>query len=138
MAYVLVGALAMAAHGEIRATQDIDLFVAADAANVQRLRRALSAVFDDPEIAEIANDDLAGEYSVIRYVPPSGDFAIDLISRLGTAFAFEDLRWETMVRDGVAIRVATPATLYRMKRDTLRWKDRVDAERLSERFGVKD
>ena len=78
--YVLVGALAMAMQGEIRATQDIDLFVAPFPGNVERLRAALSSVFEDPDIAEIASEDLGGEYSVMRYVPPSGDFAIDLIS----------------------------------------------------------
>lgn len=94
------------------------------------------AVFSDPELAEITSEDLSGEYSVVRYVPPGGDYAIDLIARLGDAFEFEDLLWETLHRDGVAIRVATPDTLYRMKRDTLRWKDQLDADRLRQRFGL--
>lgn len=135
VAYILVGALAMALQGEVRATQDIDLFVSAEAQNVARLRRALASVFDDPEIAGITSEDLAGEYSVVRYVPPSGAYAVDLISRLGEAFAFEDVPWQTVVREGVAIRVATPRTLYAMKRDTVRPQDRVDADRLRDRFG---
>lgn len=135
VAYVLVGALAMALQGEVRATQDIDLFVSAGTQNVARLRRALELVFEDPHIAEITSEDLAGEYSVVRYVPPSGAYAIDLISRLGEAFGFEDLQWEVVVREGVAIRVATPRTLYEMKRDTIRPQDRVDADRLRARFG---
>lgn len=72
VAYVLVGAVAMALHGEVRATQGIDLFVSPDAENVRRIREALGAVFADPEIDEITSEDLGGEYSVVRYVPPSG------------------------------------------------------------------
>jgi hypothetical protein len=51
--YAVFGGLAMAAHGFDRATRDLDLFVAPDAANVERLREALTAVFDDPDIAMI-------------------------------------------------------------------------------------
>lgn len=133
--YVLVGAIAMALQGEVRATQDIDLFVETTAGNVARLRTALDQVFSDPEIVGITAEDLAGDYSVVRYVPPTGDIVVGLIARLGTAFAFADLEWELLVRDGVAIRVATPRTLYAMKRDTVRPQDRVDAARLRERFG---
>ena len=92
------------------------------------------AVFAAFEREEIRSEDLTGEYSVLRYVPPSGDYAIDMIARLGQAFAFEDLDWDTVERDGVAIRVATPATLYRMKVDTVRPQDHVDGARLRERF----
>lgn len=137
VAYVLVGAVAMALQGEVRATQDLDLFVASDAENVRRIRAALDSVFSDPELAEITSEDLSGEYSVVRYVPPSEDYAIDLIARLGEAFHYEDVQWEIVQREGVAIRVATPAMLYRMKRDTLRWKDAADAARLRERFGLE-
>ena len=50
----------MAAHGFDRATRDLYLFVPPDADNVARLRRALSNVFDDPDIATITADDLGG------------------------------------------------------------------------------
>lgn len=136
VAYVLVGGVAMALQGEIRATQDIDLFISSDAENVARLRAALRAVFADPDIEQITSDDLGGEFDVVRYVPPSGAYAVDLIARLGTAVSYADLRWEVVERDGVAIRVATPGTLYEMKRDTVRPQDRLDAVRLRERFGL--
>jgi hypothetical protein len=41
VAYVLIGSMAMAANGVVRATRDIDLMVAADVDNIARLRRAL-------------------------------------------------------------------------------------------------
>src|SRR5688500_509400 len=93
--YVLVGAAAMNLHGLVRATEDIDVFVKDEAANIDLLRRALRRVWDDPEIDGIRADDLAGEYPVVRYGPPGEDFAIDLMSRLGEAISFEDLDAET-------------------------------------------
>ena len=62
----------------------------------------------------------------------------DLISRLGTAFGFEDLEAETVVLEGVQVRVATPRTLYRMKKDTVRPLDRADAQALREKFKLED
>lgn len=113
--YVVVGAVALNLHGIVRATEDLDLFVRADVGNVERLRSALRAIWDDPEIAEIRAEDLAGDYPVVRYGPPEEDFVIDLMSRLGDAISFDDLRWETISVEGVNVRVATPITLYEMK-----------------------
>ncbi|MGH3665359.1 MAG: nucleotidyl transferase AbiEii/AbiGii toxin family protein [Egibacteraceae bacterium] len=134
--YVLVGSMAMAAQGIVRATQDIDFFVAPDAENVACLKRALRSVFDDDSIDEIATDDLAGRYPVIRYGPPDSEVLIDLIGRVGDAFAFEDIEWQALDIDGVSVPVATPRMLYRMKRDTLRPQDRVDADSLRQRFDL--
>jgi len=41
--YVLIGAMAMAAQGLIRATHDLDFFVAPEAENVERLKRAFNS-----------------------------------------------------------------------------------------------
>jgi len=51
--YVVFGAVALAIHGLPRATEDLDLFVAPDRDNIERLKRALRSVFDDPCIDEI-------------------------------------------------------------------------------------
>jgi len=134
--YVLVGAVALGVHGIVRATEDVDLFIRPDGENVERLKRALRSVWDDPDIAGITADDLAGEYPTVRYGPPGEGFVIDLLSRLGSAFAFEDLESEMVSVEGVPARVATPATLYRMKRGTLRPIDRADAAALREKFGL--
>jgi len=40
--------------------------------------------------------------------------------------------------EGVRARVATPRMLYRMKRDTIRPQDRMDAETIRQRFGLED
>jgi hypothetical protein len=134
--YVLVGAVALGVHGIVRATEDVDLFIRPDGENVERLKRALRSVWDDPDIAGITAADLAGEYPTVRYGPPGEGFVIDLLARLGSAFAFEDLQSQTVSVEGVPVRVATPATLYRMKRGTVRPIDRADAAALREKFGL--
>lgn len=136
--YVLIGSMAMAAQGIIRATRDVDFFVAPDPANVDAIKRALRSVFDDASIDEIGSTDMAGPYPVIRYGPPEGDFVIDLVSRIGDAFGFEDIESEDLVVEGITVRVATPRMLYRMKRDTVRPQDRVDAENLRSTFGLSE
>lgn len=136
--YVLVGGVAMGLHGLVRATEDVDFFVRPDPDNVRRLKDALRAIWDDPDIDQIKAGDLSGEYATIRYGPPGESFAVDLLSRLGPAFAFDDLRAETIILEGVPVRLATPETLYRMKRDTARPIDRADAAALREKFGIRD
>jgi hypothetical protein len=136
--YVLVGSMAMAAQGLVRATRDIDFFVAPDDENVERIKQALRSVFDDESIDDISAADLAGEYPVIQYGPPDADYVIDLLSRLGETFAFSDIESEEFDLEGVRITVATPLMLYRMKRATVRPQDRVDAEALKERFELRD
>lgn len=136
--YVLVGSMGMAVLGVIRATRDIDVFVAPDEANVARLRRALASVFDDPSIDEITSADLSGDYPAIQYAPPSGDFSIDLLARLGERLRFDEIEWQEVTIDGIRVRVATPRMLYRMKRDTVRPQDKVDASALRDRFDLED
>lgn len=136
--YVLVGAMAMAAQGLIRATRDVDFFVSADPENVGRLRHALFALYDDPKVAEITAEDLAGDYPAIEYSPPHGRYSIDILARLGEAFRYEDLDSHEVVVEGVRIRVATPRMLYEMKRNTVRPQDRLDAEAIRERFGLEE
>ncbi len=136
--YVLIGSMAMAAQGLVRATRDVDCFVSAEPSNVERIKRALRAVFVDASIDEISSEDLTGDYPVVQYGSPDGAFVIDLVARLGEAFEFNDIEFEELVVEGVTVRVATPRMLYEMKRDTVRPQDRLDAERLRERFGLKE
>ena len=135
--YVLVGAVALDVLGIGRLTEDIDLFIRPTMDNIGRLRRALHSVWKDPSIDEITAADLAGDYPAIQYVAPDGT-PIDILSRLGEAFEFSDLDATVYSYGDVNVRVATPETLYRMKRDTARLRDKADAQVLKEKFGLKD
>lgn len=137
--YVVVGAIALALHGIVRGTRDVDLFVLPTEDNVQRLRAALHDVWPDPEIQELRAGDLAGDFGVVSYVPPTGDLSIDVIARLGEMFVFADIEWEECdAGEGVRARVATARMLYRMKHDTVRLQDAADAQALREKFGLED
>lgn len=137
--YVLIGATAMGFHGVVRATEDIDLFVRATEDNVERLKRALEEAYpDDPHIAEISAADLLGDYPAVRYYPPTGDLYFDVMTRLGEAASYETVRSEIKEVDGVRVPVATPAALYRLKRDTVRPLDRQDADVLRRRFNLTE
>ncbi len=135
--YVIFGAVALNLQGLARATEDLDVFVAPKTENIDRLRVALKSVFDDPHIDEITARDLLGDYPAVQYVPPTGVFHIDILTRLGEAFRFEDLESERIDFDGLEVSVVTPATLYRMKKATIRPQDQGDAERLRQRFGFE-
>jgi hypothetical protein len=72
--YVLIGATAMAFHGLVRATEDVDLMIRPTAENVERLRKALqSAYSEDPNVNDIRTEDLLGDYPAVRYYPLSGE-----------------------------------------------------------------
>lgn len=136
--YVVFGGVAINIHGIVRATEDLDLFVRPDPENIERLRKALRKVWDDPEIDGITADDLCGDYPAVRYGPPDGTLYLDLVTRLGEAFTWKDIDAETKTIEDIAIKVATPRTLYRMKRDTVRPVDRADAAALREAFDLED
>ena len=137
--YVLIGATAMGFHGVVRATEDLDLLIRATAENIERLRTALKAAYaDDPHIDEIAASDLLGEYPAVRYYPPTGDLYFDILTRLGEAASFDTVAAETKDIDGIHVSVATPGALYRLKKGTVRAKDRQDAAALRERFQLDD
>lgn len=136
--YAVFGGVAMNLHGLARFTEDLDVFVEPEAANIGRLRAALRSVVDDPEIENITAADLLGDYPAVQYVPPDGTFHIDILTRLGEAFAFADLETERVLFDGLTVSVVTPRGLFAMKRNTVRLKDRADAQALKERFAIPD
>jgi hypothetical protein len=137
--YVLIGAAAMGFHGLVRATEDLDIFIRATPDNVERLKRAFRAAYDDdPSVDEISSADLLGEYPAVRYYPPSGDLYFDVMTRLGEVARFETVAAETKEVEGVRVRLATPAALYRLKKGTVRPLDRQDAEALRRLFDLEE
>jgi hypothetical protein len=135
--YVIFGAVALNLHGLARATEDLDIFIAPEEANIDRLKMALRDVFDDPEIEHITAFDLLGEYPAVQYNPPEGPFRIDILTRLGEAFTFSDLELERVPYQDLTVTVVSPRTLYKMKKDTVRPQDRADAEILRRRFNLE-
>ena len=134
--YVLVGGFATILHGMERLTTDIDLVIKMVPENIDKLKMSLRSLFDDESIEEITQEEL-NNYPVIRYGTPA-DFYIDIIGRLGERFQFNDLTYEIIEYKGVKVKIATPETLIKMKKDTLRLKDNLDVMFLRELLNQKE
>jgi hypothetical protein len=72
------------------------------------LKTALRAVCADPHIDDVSAEDLLGEYPAIQYVPRSWMFRIDLVTRLGEAFRFEDLEVQRVPFGPPTVSVVSP------------------------------
>ena len=136
--YVVFGGIAINLLGLACATEDLDLFIEPRRENVEKLKNALRAVFADPAIEEISSEELLNNYPAVQYVPPEGTFHLDILTRLGEAFRFEDLEAIPIDLEGQLVSVASPKTLYRMKKGTGRPKDWGDAEAQRHRFHLED
>ncbi len=136
--YVVFGAVALNLLGLARATEDLDLFVAPNEDNILRLRAALMSVFNDPQLNDLTPEDLLGDYPAVEYNPPGSGFHVDILTRLGEAYRFSDLERMRVSYQGIEVSVVSPRTLYSMKKDTVRLKDKADAEALRRAFDLED
>ena len=128
--YKVFGGVAVNFHGITRTTEDVDFFVDPSPDNVAKIKRALRSIWNDPNLDEIRDDDMLGDYPSFEYHPPHEKLAMDVVSRLGEAFIYADLESQILKVDGVPVQVVTPKTLYNMKRDTVRPQDKIDAYNL--------
>lgn len=74
--YAVVGGFAVAHHGYLRATGDIDLLVDASAENVERIRQAL-AYLPDKAVLDVKPGDVY-EYTVVRI---ADEVVVDLLHK---------------------------------------------------------
>ncbi|NJL26905.1 MAG: hypothetical protein HC897_02985 [Thermoanaerobaculia bacterium] len=135
--YAVFGAVALGLHGLARATADLDVFLAPRPENVDRLKAALQEVFEDPNIDEISAEELCSDYPAVRYYPPEG-FGLDIVTRLGEAFRYEDLEKEMKLFEDARVSVVSARQLWRLKKDTIRPADRIDAAVIAEHFGFEE
>ena len=125
--YLVVGAHALAAHGHVRATKDIDVWVNATANNAARVLAAL-ADFGAP-LADVSESDFSEPGLVFQIgVAP---VRIDLLTEVdGLEFEFA---WRNRVKtsfgDNVCF-VLSKADLITNKRASGRTQDLADIERL--------
>ncbi len=125
--FLVVGAYAMAAHNEPRATGDIDIWIRPTRENAQRVWAALVA-FGAP-LHEITLEELSAPGITFQMgLPPS---RIDILTDI-TGVAFQDawMNRLTMESNGTAYAVIGRADLIRNKRATGRPKDLLDVETL--------
>lgn len=142
--FLIVGGYAVAAHGFVRATKDIDICPNPKRANLQRLAAALTSLKAKP----IGLDELDGEFDLkpdLEGLTGGGNWTLfTSYGRLDImqAFSFdgnerdeggyEDLAPHAIERTflGHSVRFCSYEDLLRMKRAAGRAQDRVDIESL--------
>ena len=124
--YVIIGATAFAAHGWVRATADLDLFIDADADNIDRLRRVLIEFGYD--ISEASAEDFQRYKILLRQY----DLPLDLHPFVTGVDSF-GVVWERRVMaqiGGVEAPFASLEDLILMKRAAARPQDLEDLRQL--------
>ena len=127
--YLVVGAHALAAHGHVRATKDLDVWVRPEPDNAARVLAALKS-FGAP-LQELTETDLASPGLIFQIgVPP---VRIDVLTAID-GVEFEEA-WNTRIRARFAdleAMVISKEYLIRNKRAAGRLQDLADVERLEQ------
>jgi predicted nucleotidyltransferase len=125
--FVVVGGIAVTLHGYVRLTEDVDLLVADDVTNLERLLVALKH-FGEGFAAELAPTDFDDSEGAIRIVEETESCHIDLFTRM-SGRRYEDVLAdaETFEIRGLPVRYASKASLIAWKEASVREKDRLDA-----------
>jgi hypothetical protein len=126
--YMIVGGYAVAFHGYVRFTKDIDIFFASSPPNIERLRHALAEFgFRQETLAQVAFD-RKGSIFAIGVVP----VRIDLLNDID-GVTFDEAK-SNAVRGRYGRVEATfigRDDLVRNKSSTTRAKDKADVEELT-------
>ena len=125
--FLLVGAYALAAHGYLRATMDIDIWVMPSTENADAVLRALRH-FGAP-LHNLTKDDLQKDGTIFQIgVAPR---RIDIITS-ATGLQFEETygRSLSVSIEGIEVHIPSIDDLIRNKRALGRTKDLADAEAL--------
>jgi hypothetical protein len=127
--YLVVGAHALAAHGHVRATKDLDVWTRQGSDNAARVHRALAA-FGAPLLG-LSVEDLAGPNLIFQIgVPP---VRIDVITSMD-GVEFEEA-WRERVSSTYAdqpVHVLSRRHLIQNKKASGRLQDLADVEALEE------
>lgn len=130
--YVLVGGYALAAHGLVRMTTDIDIAVAPDPDNNQRWVAAL-AELPDGVAAELAGELDPFNGDLLHAIRINDEFTVDIMpSVAGVSFAILEQHAQQLLIDGEPIRVLDLQGLLDTKQQSQRPKDQADAALLRE------
>lgn len=124
--YVLVGGYALAAHGYVRMTEDIDIAVSPDPENARRWIAAL-AQLPDGAAGELAGevDPFEGDY--LHAIRINDAFTVDVLpAAAGVSFAELEGHIEWLDLDGTRVPVLDLVGLLKTKQG-VRPKDQADA-----------
>lgn len=130
--YVLVGGYALAAHGLVRLTTDIDISVAPDPDNNRRWVAAL-AELPDGVAAELSGEEDPFNGDLLHAIRINDEFTVDIMPSVsGLPFGLIEKYAERLLIDGEPIPVLNLRGLLDTKRQSDRPKDQADAALLRE------
>ena len=129
--YILVGGYALAAHGYVRMTQDIDIAVAPTVENSARWIAALSDLPDHAAAEMIGEEDpFQGDY--LHAIRINDEFTVDVLpSVAGVPFDILETHAVMIETSGIALRVLDLEGLLLTKQG-IRPKDVADREILTQ------
>ncbi len=126
--YVVVGGVAVNAHGYVRATNDLDVFIRPTIENARATFRAMQALgvpLDGYEAADLLDDE-----ENLRFGPQEDH--IDILASIGE-MSFDQVWRNRLEKEiaGLLIPFISKADLIENKRQTGRLRDLADVEELS-------
>ena len=136
--FVVIGGVAVGAHGYLRTTEDLDLVPDPDAENLGRLADALSSL--ESTLPTVGNRpfDPASDAGVIRRggnVTATTKFGgLDVVQRARGVPSYSELAADAVESEllGVPVRICSLARLREMKQAQSRTQDLLDLENLPE------
>jgi hypothetical protein len=138
--FVVIGGIAVAAHGYIRGTKDVDVIPESSRANLERLVAALADLGATPELGDFRREEMPVEldldglqqggnwFLATRYGP------LHLMQSVPGARRYGQLREAAIVRDGIAY--VGLDDLIAMKQAAGRDLDHIDIRALEEARGA--
>jgi hypothetical protein len=136
--FVVIGGVAVAAHGFVRGTEDLDLVPNPDSENLERLGSALDQLDSTLPTARGRRFDPARDFGVIRRggnVTADTKFGgLDLVQREQGVPSYSQLVGDAVDSEllGVPVRVCSLSRLRQMKEAQGRVLDKADLENLPE------
>ena len=125
--FILVGGLAVTLQGYVRFTEDVDVLIDSDPANVTRLLESL-ADYGEGFSRQLSAEDFSQEEGAIRIVEEAEQCQIDVFTILsGCSYGDVIKDADCLVLNGRPIHYASKASLIRWKEASAREKDRLDA-----------
>jgi len=134
--YVVVGGLAVGAHGVVRATRDLDLVPHPEIANLQTLAATLSDLGAEHPVDDRLTGEALGRPVSMKLWTRAGE--VHVLNRMPGTAPFTELLQDALVVEiapGVATPVCSLRHLRQMKRASTRPRDAVDLAELEELHG---
>jgi hypothetical protein len=133
--FVVVGGIAMVAHGSARTTNDLDICYSTDPANLEALAAALTELGATlrgvrEDVPFVPDARALSQLSILTLSSPDGN--LDLLVGPAGAPAYEALRSraERLTIDGIGLLIASLDDLEAMKRAAGRPVDQIDVEEI--------